>query len=285
MNSPLARAFCGSILVLVTTHASAQTPNTTAQAPNKGTQIGQIISGAIDTALPGISKLTSAVVDIFKPKPADVPAKTTAVTKVVDTTQSTFKSQIKDQFKGVEPLAVQLDTLGPFLEYGFRASTELSKLLVMVSSTPNPTAAQFLTTKAQWSKVKGALAAISITPVDIQKKVISDNLQQLLLQILEARDVTVGAVDVLLSSKPDAGFPKDLTNELAELNSALATIHVVSRIQLNSMSTEVHTLVAWANTASTSTPTAQGTTKPTPQAIQDDQNAALTLLKRASAKR
>ena len=49
----------------------------------RGIEIGNVISSAIDTALPGIGKLTTSIVEIFKPKAADKKAKEMEVVDAV----------------------------------------------------------------------------------------------------------------------------------------------------------------------------------------------------------
>jgi hypothetical protein len=175
----------------------------------KGTAIGKIVSGAIDTALPGISKLASGILAIFAPqsatsKPKDDTQKsqtqqtqTQQLQKKLDDAATSLTKQIQANVAGVEPLAIQLGVLGPFLQYGFRASNDLASLMAYVTAHPHPTGAQWDKIAADWSEIKGALSQLTDTDFS---KVKSDELRTLLAQVVEAKNTTAKAIQVYVDS-------------------------------------------------------------------------------------
>lgn len=246
-------------------------------AKAKGTEIGTVIASAIDTALPGIGKLTTAIVDIFKPR-ANKAEKEKEVETAVKGATDALASSIKLEVRKVEPLAVQLDTLAPFLQYGFRANAELSGLIATIAPIPNAASPDWdNAVKPRWAKIKGALGQIALDGNDIKKNVASEQMQQLLLGVMEAKAMTLPAIEIHLGAKNKAG----LMEELTKLGESLATLHVVARIQLNGISNEVHALVKWSQGLKQ----AQGDPAKLPEEIQADFGAASKMLKQAAVAR
>jgi hypothetical protein len=262
-----------AISLLIVSGSSYGDPTSDAKA--KGTQIGTVISSAISTALPGISTLATAVLNIFKPKDATAPDKQAQVQQATADTSAAIEQAIKAQLVPVQSLATQLDTLGPFLQYGFRASADLSTLMAFLAGNPKPTPDQWRgKIKPTWASIKAALDAIPITSAMVQSDVPATDLQELLLQILEAKAVTSAAIQSLVSTSTSDG----LADALGKLNSTLSTLNVVARVQLNSLSQEVHTLTKWALTPPTTKPPKAQGVKGLPKEIQLDKDAATKIL-------
>jgi hypothetical protein len=264
-----------SVMVLLTFSSGISAQDA---AKAKGTAIGTVIASAIDTALPGISKLTSSIVEIFKPRDNVKAEKQKEVETAVTSATNALSQAIKEEVKKVEPLATQLDTLGPFLQYGFRANAEISGLMAVLAPIQGAASPEWANSVApRWAKIKGALGGIVLDANDIKKNIVSEQMQQLLLGVMEAKTVTVPAIEADLAAKNKAG----LMDELTKLGESLATLHVVARIQINGISNEVHSLVNWAQGAGK----AEGGPQQLPAAIQTDFGAATNLLKQAASPR
>jgi hypothetical protein len=265
------RLFLAALVTLV----AASAPVTAADDPatTKGTQIGTVISTAINTALPGISSLAKAIVGIFAPKPT--PQQQTAVTSATKQATDTMKKQIADQVKTIEPLETQLNALAPFIQYGFRGNADLSALIEYISTTKVITDQQWRTTVApMWGKVQAELDLIKISPDDLDKQIVDLELREMLENLLEVKAVSGKAIGLLISAKAR----DELASELTKLSDSLSTLHVVARVQLRNIASQIDVLVKWSNGLNT----AQGAPH-LPKEVVEDITTAKQVLGRATA--
>jgi hypothetical protein len=224
----------------LTVGAQAPTPAPT-DAAAKGTSIGTVISKAIDTALPSFSGLVSTIFGIFKPKENSDQSK--AVTDAVNKATADFKKNLQSKFATIAPFGTQLDTLGPFIQYGFRASVDLASLQEYLTLHPAPPPESWAKDiLPMWSGIKAELDSIPFQQNDVLSKVVDKNLQLLLIGVLDAKNITSKKAESYANAKSVGQFQKELSN----LSTALDTLHVVARLQLRAMSDEVTTLTDWA---------------------------------------
>jgi hypothetical protein len=259
-----------SILLGIGVMAAFPSSLLAADAKEKGTEIGTIISTAIDTALPGLSKLTETIAAIFKPKEKEK----TELDAEVKKATAEFEAQVKKNVAAIQPLSAQLAAIGPFLEYGFRASVTLSSMITFLAEHPNMAASDWQQVQADWAEVSQGLKQIPFTTQQLHEQVSDDRVEEVLLGILTARDVTGAGISILVNSKSS---PSLLAGKLKELVQALSTLQYVSRIQLNNLNDQIDALVQWSKGK------AQGSaTAPTAHGIKEDEKLARELLQTAA---
>jgi hypothetical protein len=251
--------------LLLTSSVGAQPPttaaSTNAQAQSRGTQIGSVITGAINAALPGVGSLAQAVMNLFTAHPN--PQQTAAAQKASTDAEKTLKDKIAAEIKDIAPLEAQLNTLGPFIQYGSRANARLSALIEYVSINTTLTDDQWHKTVAPlWSEVQAELDLITTSPPDVDKLVVDSNLKDTLQNILEVKAVAAKAVPLLITAKAH----KELSGALDKLNDALMPLDVIARVQLRSIADQVDILVTWAKGVSTG----QGGPTKLPKDLTDD---------------
>jgi hypothetical protein len=132
--------------------------------------------------------------------------------------------------------------------YGSRSTPVLAEIILILED-PNLSAEQFDSMVVRrWAVVKVQLNSIlrSVSRAEIQERVSSERLQEILLGVHDNLESTIAYIDVAVISKQN---DQNMRDELSDLFDKIQKINIAANIQVNSLTEEMSTLVDWANSS------------------------------------
>jgi hypothetical protein len=245
MRNPTTAALLAfTLCVLTLTLSDGQTPTTPTTTPNKaqttGTQIGEIVSSAVNTAFPVIGK----IMDLFtgNKKNASKPEVQAAVTKAQTDAVTAAKQKIKD----VATVSKELGVIQAFGTAGVSASQNLATINRLLAENTT----DYGKVNEEWQVAKNYLADVLVMkPADIQA-VRDVTIQARIVTLQKARKDLMTRIDDDIASaqkKPGSFSKPDFQKEITAMSGLLDGFDTLAAVELSTLQADIDDLAKWAN--------------------------------------
>jgi hypothetical protein len=215
------------------------TPAPADKAPSKGTQIGQIVSDAVNTAFPIIGK----IMDLFKSKKS---VNKDEVTAAVEKAQSDFVKAAKEEVKPVAAVSKELGVIQAFATAGVSASQNLAAIERLLASEKT----DYGRVSTEWGIAKNYLAdVLVIKPEDIQA-VRDTTIQARIITLQKARKDLMKRIDDNIAGaqkNPSSLSKPELQSQITAMSGLLDGFDTLAAVELSALQADIDNLAKWAN--------------------------------------
>jgi hypothetical protein len=240
----IVRSLAVCLLVLFPTQVRTQASEAAAGV-GTGTRIGNIISTAIDTALPVIGR----IMDIFRPNSkADDTVKKRDVEAAVLKAQAAVQSKAREQLQALGAVATELAVVQAFATAGAAARINMVNITHYLAQTPR----DFGRIQTEWKVAKAQLRDVEALRND-DLKAVRDPVVRVQCESVRNlnRDLTI-RIDDAISRGLRGGAEADsaaqeLADPVARVTVLLGGFDALAAIELENLQGDIASLATWAS--------------------------------------
>ena len=221
----------GSVLSQV-----AQEPSGT----TTGRRIGTVVVAAIETALPGVTKLVDA---IWGSRSSSDKVNKDQLKTMVGDARQTLLQQVRQALTPIVTLSDELEVINRFLQATSSANANVGRMQNRLSDKANMTDETWGDQREDWLVAKAQLENISRVPDNDLSKIGNLWVRDQLRRLREANVDLVIRVDERIRSKDAAGLGKNLQ----QLASILGDIEPIVGYELADLRSDARNISNWAN--------------------------------------